>query len=276
MAEWNERSAPSTAKSRGMENQYIHGSHPVILSILSAAERIATTDVCVLIIGEKGTGKELLARYIHGSSTRAEQPFVRVDCQELATARGGSRLSGALAQDGDDSMADALCERARGGTLFLDHLSGFAPELQARLLSWLLARAASADMRVLAARDPGDALTGCLAAMGLALVEIPVPALRQRRSDIPILVEHFLQLYVARHAVSPRRIDTEAMVQLWQYDWPGNVRELESVIERVVVLSRSGVIRTADLPAHICTLGKNSDALRGNGNGCAVSTAALR
>lgn len=245
-------------------------------AILSAAERIATADVCVLIIGEKGTGKELLARYIHGSSTRAERPFVRVDCHDLASARGGSRLAGALAQDGDVSMADALCERARGGTLFLDQLGAFGAETQARLLTSLLSRAASTDMRVLASRDPGVALPNCLAAMGLALVEIPVPALRQRRSDIPILVEHFLQLYVARHAVPPRRIDTEAMVQLWQYDWPGNVRELESVVERVVVLSRSGVIRTADLPPHICKLGKSGDTPRGNGNGCAVSTAALR
>lgn len=259
-----------------MENYRIHGSHPVILSILSAAERIATTDVCVLIIGEKGTGKELLARYIHGSSTRSQQPFVRIDCQELANERLGARLSGALAQDGNLTLPEALCERARGGTLFLDHLSAFVPEAQGRLLSWLFDRAASTHMRLLAARDPGEALTGCLAAMGLALVEIPVPALRQRRSDIPLLVEHFLQLYVARHAVPPRRIETEAMVQLWQYDWPGNVRELESVIERVVVLSRSGVIRTADLPAHISTLGKSREALRGNGNGCAVSTAALR
>jgi DNA-binding NtrC family response regulator len=259
-----------------MDNNHFHGSHPVIQAILSAAERIATTDVCVLIIGEKGTGKELLARYIHELSRRTEQPFVRIDCQELAAVRGGSRLAGALAQDGDGSMAGALCERARGGTLFLDHLSAFGPETQARFLSWFLGRAASTDTRVLAARDPGEALSSCLAAAGLALVEIPVPALRQRRSDIPLLVEHFLQLYVARHAVAPRRIDTEAMVQLWQYDWPGNVRELESVIERVVVLSRSGVIRTADLPPHICTVGRNGGAMRRNGNGCAVSTAALR
>jgi two-component system NtrC family response regulator len=259
-----------------MENHQIHGSHPVIRAILSAAERIATTDVCVLIIGETGTGKEILARYIHAASNRAERPFVRVDCQELATARCGVRLSSALAQAVDGSMADALCERARGGTLFLDQLSAFDSEMQARLLTWLLGRAESTDMRVLAARDPGETLTGCLAAIGLALVEIPVPALRQRRSDIPLLVEHFLQFYVTRHGVSPRRIDTEAMVQLWQYDWPGNVRQLESVIERVVVLCRSGVIRTADLPTNICTVGKKADPVHGNGNGCAASIAALR
>jgi DNA-binding NtrC family response regulator len=219
-------------------------------AIVAAAERVASTDVGVLIVGEKGTGKELLARYIHTASARAEQPFVRVDCQELASARAGAALAGALAQDGN-GMAHALRERANGGTLFLDRISAFGAELKARLLPWLVQNAAASDVRLLAAREPHEPLPSCLSAAGLPLIEIPVPALRQRRADIPLLVEHFLQLYVDRHAVAARRIDTEAMVQLWQYDWPGNVRELETVIERVVVLSRSGVIRTADLPAHI-------------------------
>jgi DNA-binding NtrC family response regulator len=222
-------------------------------AIVSAAERVASTDVGVLIVGEKGTGKELLARYIHAASARAEYPFVRVDCQELAAARGGAALAGALAQDGS-GVAQALRERANGGTLFLDRISAFGTELKARLLPWLVQNAAASDVRLLAAREPNEALPSCLSAAGLMLVEIPVPALRQRRADIPLLVEHFLQLYVERHAVAPRRIDTEAMVQLWQYDWPGNVRELETVMERVVVLSRSGVIRTADLPPHIAAV----------------------
>jgi DNA-binding NtrC family response regulator len=223
-------------------------------AIVSAADRIASTDVCVLIVGERGTGKELLARYIHSTSSRADQPFVRVNCEELATTREGASLCGALAQElNGGSMAYALCERARGGTLFLDRVGALNHELQTRLLSWLLQNAAAADVRLLATRDPTEALSSCLAGAGVPVVEIIVPALRQRRSDIPLLVEHFLQLYVARHGISPRHIETEAMVQLWQYDWPGNVRELESVVERVVVLSRTGVIRTADLPPHICT-----------------------
>jgi DNA-binding NtrC family response regulator len=243
-----------------MENCSIRGSHPVMRAILSVAERIATTDVCALIVGEKGTGKELLARYIHSASPRAAQPFIRVDCQELAAARNGSSLASALAHDANGSsanglgLAHALRERARGGTLLLDHLSAFGTEVQARLLSWLLPATLPADVRLVATRDPADAPPSCLTAAGLALVEIPVPALRQRRSDIPVLVEHFLELYVTRHGLSPRHVDTEAMVQLWQYDWPGNVRELESVVERVVVLSRCGVIRGADLPPHIVTV----------------------
>ena len=116
-----------------METESIRGSHPVMRAILSAAERIATTDVCVLIIGERGTGKELLARHIHAASHRATRPFIRVDCQELAASQGAS-LSAALAQDAGSGMACALLERARGGTLFLDQISASSPELQAALL----------------------------------------------------------------------------------------------------------------------------------------------
>jgi DNA-binding NtrC family response regulator len=259
-----------------MEKHHIRGSHPVMLAILSAAERIADADVCVLIIGEKGTGKELLARHIHNASPRAHRPFVRVDCHELSNGQRGNGLSSALSQDGDSAMADALCARAGGGTLFLDQISAFAPDMQALMLARLLASSAANDVRLLASRDPGDAVVTCLASVGLALVEMPVPALRQRRSDIPVLVEHFLQLYVTRHGIAPRCIDTEAMVHLWQYDWPGNVRELESVIERVVVLSRNGTIRPADLPPHICTVGKSASRPRATSSSYAAASAALR
>jgi len=250
-----------------MEICTIRGSHPVIRAILSAAEQIAATDVCALIIGEKGTGKELLARHIHAVSPRAAGPFVRVDCQDLVLLRGGRDLRAALDTSSEAGTVAALLERAHGGTLFLDQLAALSTELQARLLSALLGCAV--DVRLLAARDPLETGASCLAAAGLALVEIPVPALRQRRSDIPVLVEHFLELYARRHGVGVRRIETEAMVLLWQYDWPGNVRELESVVERVVVLSRSGIIRPADLPPHIGVVKAKSSAgagSRGNGH----------
>ena len=256
-----------------MESCSIRGSHPVIQSILSAADRIAGTDVCVLIVGEKGTGKDLLARYIHAASPRAAGPFVRIDCQELGAVRGGNALTGGLGHDiAGDRISYGLRERARGGTLFLDQISALGNELQARLLSALHAEPAASDVRLLASRFPNDALPSCLAAAGIALVEIPVPPLRQRRSDIPLLVEHFVELYVGRHGVPPRRIDTEAMVQLWQYDWPGNVRELENLVERVVVLNRSGVIRAADLPRHVCTVAaKPGEAMAAAGNGCGIA-----
>jgi DNA-binding NtrC family response regulator len=215
------------------------------------ARRIAATEVGVLITGEKGSGKDLLARHIHAVSPRMNGPFVRLDCQELAAQPGGSGLGNGLATDGSRTgMVAGALERARGGTLFLDRLVAFDVDVQVRLLSTVLTGAAAADLRLLAARDL-DGAQGALAAAELGLVEIPVPALRQRRSDIPLLVQHFLNLYATRHEAAARRVDTEAMVQLWQYDWPGNVRELESVVERIVVLSRGEVIRTTDLPPHI-------------------------
>jgi DNA-binding NtrC family response regulator len=234
-----------------MDNCNIRGAHPVVRAILLVARRIAATEVGALIIGEKGTGKELLARYIHAVSPRMAGPFVRLDCQELAAQPCGRGLSNGLATDvARAGMVARALERARGGTLFVDRLAAFETDLQVWVLSGVLTGAAVADARVLAARDLNGA-QGAVAAADLGLVEIPVPALRQRRSDIPVLVQHFLDLYATRHGAAARRIDTEAMVQLWQYDWPGNVRELESVVERVVVLSRGELIRIADLPPHI-------------------------
>jgi DNA-binding NtrC family response regulator len=194
-----------------------------------------------------------LARYIHSTGSRAGQPFVRVNCEELAAARDGAALCGTLAQElNGGSMAYALCERARGGTLFLDRIGTLDHELQTRLLSWLLQNASAADVRLLATRDPAEALASCLAAAGLPVVEIVVPPLRQRRSDIPVLVEHFLQLYIERHGVSPRPStpgDGAALaVRL------AGERARARRRRACRVLSRTGVIRTADLPSHICTV----------------------
>ena len=247
-----------------MENCSIRGSHPVVQAIVSAAARIATTDVGVLIVGEKGVGKELLARFVHDMSDRAGGPFLRVDCQDLAGQWDGTIVTSTLSRElEEDGIGGAILERARGGTLFLDHISAFGPELQARLLTSIVGGSvAQLDVRLVAAREPRESLPSCLAVAALALVEIPVPALRHRRSDIPVPVEHFLELYARRHGVAPCQIDRDAMVQLWQYDWPGNVRELESLIERVVVLSRGGGIHVTDLPSHVCN-GRRPP--RGNG-----------
>jgi len=245
-----------------MSKSNIRGSHPVIQAILATAERIAGIDVCVQIVGERGTGKELLARHIHAAGRRANGPFVRVDCQEAGSLEHGAALGSSLAQDGASAVRLArLIERAHGGTLYLDHIDAF--ELPPRLFSAL--EQGMAEMRLVGAREHAEAEPSWLEAASVAVVEIPVPALRQRRSDIPELVEHFLELYAERHGVGPCRIDTEALVRLWQYDWPGNVRELESVLERVVVLSRGGWIRSADLPAHIRATGRSSTGFAGNG-----------
>lgn len=260
-----------------MDGCSIRGSHPVIRAILSVASRIAAGDVGVLIIGERGTGKDLLARHIHAASPRHDGPFVRLDCQELATQASGINLCNQLLPDvADAGTVGIALQRARGGTLFLDRITAFGTDLQMRLMSALLADIAAAGVRLLAARDL-DGAQSFLAAAELGLVEIPIPALRQRRSDIPVLVRHFLDLYATRHGVPERRVDTEAMVALWQYDWPGNVRELESVVERVVVLSRSGVICAGDLPPHVrMPAGRAGMGTGVAANGHAISASALR
>jgi DNA-binding NtrC family response regulator len=223
------------------------GSHPVVRAIVAAAERLANDPVAVLIIGERGAGKELLARHLHQAGRDPDAAFVRVDCAEGSTARLEQMLFGPAGG----------VERAADGALFLDDLGALPLDLQERLLAAL--EGAATRPRVVAS-------CGCDADQEVRLgrlssplrrfldpIELLVPSLRQRRADIPLLVEHFLATYIARHGAAPCRIDNEALVHLWQYDWPGNVRELESVIERVVVLCRSGVVRTVDLPPNILT-----------------------
>jgi DNA-binding NtrC family response regulator len=229
---------------RGM-NSRVKGAHPVVRAILSAAGRLAGSRVAVLIVGERGTGKELLARHLHLAGGAPEAPFVRIDCAEGSELR----LEQALFNAG------AGLERANRGTLFLDDLGALPMDLQGRLLAAL--QGGPGRPRIVAS-CANDAAEECrLGRLSAALrrfldpVELLVPSLRQRRADIPVLAEHFLSIYAERHHIGACRFDAEALVHLWQYDWPGNVRELESVVERVVVLCRAGVIRTADLPPHL-------------------------
>jgi DNA-binding NtrC family response regulator len=222
----------------------VKGSHPVVRVIVAAAERLAHDRTAVFVIGERGAGKELLARHLHQAGS-GEAPFVRIDCAEESFVRLEQTLFG----------RGGGLERAVDGTLFLDDIGALPIELQERLLAGL--EATEAQPRVVAScgheADEEVRLGRLSAALRRYLdpVELVVPSLRQRRADIPVLVEHFLATYTARHGTPPCRIDNEALVHLWQYDWPGNVRELASVIERVVVLCRSGVVRTADLPPQL-------------------------
>lgn len=219
-------------------------------AIVAAAERLARCGRAVAVVGERGAGKELFARHVHAVAGRTEERFVRVDCAEVVPDRLEHEL---FERDGG-------WRRAAGGTLLLDDLLLLPIGLQQRLCAelragggareeWAPQIVASLDQEVALVRRAGRLDAGLLDQ--LSPVEIALPALRQRRSDIPILVQHFLALYAARHEVPLRGIETDALVSLWQYDWPGNVRELESVIERVVVLCPRRVIRGADLPAHV-------------------------
>ena len=166
------------------------------------------------------------------AAARAGQPFVRVNCRGSWAAKKratGPPVCGTLAQElNGGSMAYALCERARGGTPFLDRIGTLDHELQTRSSSWLLQNASAADVRLLATRDPAEALASCLAAAGLPVVEIVVPLAAP--APAPDIRWSSISSSCTSSATAYRRAacDTEAMVQLWQYDWPGNVRELEA------------------------------------------------
>jgi len=223
----------------------IKGSHPVVRAIVTAAERLAPERVALLIIGERGTGKELLARHLHQAGGDPLAPFVRIDCAEGSELRLEQQL---LDRGGG-------LDRAHGGTLFLDELGALPLDLQGRLLAALQGGPVQTRIVASSADDAAEACRLGRLSNGLRRfldpVELLVPSLRQRRPDIPVLAEHFVALYGERHGIGRCRFDTDALVHLWQYDWPGNVRELESVVERVVVLCRTGVIRVADLPLHV-------------------------
>ena len=230
-----------------MQAERILGAHPIVRAIAGAAERLGRSGHPVVVVGERGSGKELFARHLHAAAGRPKERFIRVDCAEPSERR--------LEQDLFER--EGGWRRAVTGTLLLDGLSSLPLELQQRLLNELSGADRRGHPQLVASMDREIAQqrrAGCLVGElidYLRPVEVVLPALRQRRSDIPVLVQHFLRLYAVRNGVRHPAIETEALVDLWQYDWPGNVRELESVIERVVVLSTSGVIRRGDLPATI-------------------------
>jgi two-component system response regulator HydG len=229
--------------------------------------RVADASVPVLILGETGTGKGLVARAIHAEGARAGRPFVTVNCAALPEGLLESELFGHVkgAFTGATARRLGLFEEAHGGSVFLDEIGEMTPALQAKLLDVLergVVRAVGSnkenavDVRVIAAthRDlRGRVASGAFRQdllYRLEVVSIDIPPLRHRRDDIPMLIEHFLAESKGRHPQSPvERIGAEAMPVLLDHSWPGNVRELEHVIERMVLLGRSREIASADLPA---------------------------
>jgi two-component system response regulator HydG len=239
---------------------------PVMRDVSELVQRVADTDVPVLLTGETGTGKGVVASALHSQSSRAGAPFVTVNCATLPEHLLESELFGHAkgAFTGATAHRAGLFEEANGGTLFLDEIGDLPSPLQAKLLDVLernVVRAVgsnrerSVDARVVAAthRD----LKECVASgrfredlfYRLDVVNIHVPSLRNRRDDIPALLEHFLWSSRAKHqAARLERISPEAMARLVEYRWPGNVRELEHFVERTVLLAKSEVLGPEDLP----------------------------
>ena len=226
--------------------------------VLEIVERVAKSDVPILLLGETGTGKSLLARRLHAQSDRAGGPFVTVNCAALPEPLLESELFGHVRGAFTGATRDrlGLVAESSGGTLLLDEIGEMSPMLQAKLLDVLerkVVRAVGAsrerpvDLRVISAthRDLGERIAAGAfredLRYRLEVVAIEVPPLRRRREDIPLLVNRFLQSARAKHvAASAVRLAPEAMAQLLAYRWPGNVRELGHAVERMVLLSPWG------------------------------------
>ncbi|MGH7278508.1 MAG: sigma-54-dependent transcriptional regulator [Candidatus Rokuibacteriota bacterium] len=244
------------------------GQSPEVVAIYRLVARVARLDTTVLIAGETGTGKELVARAIHYAGPRAGRPFVVVDCTVLPEALFESELFGHErgAFTGASATRRGLFETAAGGTCLLDEIGELSPALQAKLLRVLQERAIRrvggndvipVDVRIIAAtnRDLRK-----LVEEGrfredlyyrLNVVTMPVPPLRERRGDIPLLVQHFLQKYAGAAGRDVPHVAPEAMAALTSHAWPGNVRELEHAIERAVALAAAPLIMLDDLPPDV-------------------------
>src|SRR5438094_2613820 len=243
---------------------HIVGGSPEIVDVVSMIARVAASDSPVLINGESGTGKELVARSVHLKSRRASRPFVSVNCGALPDTLLETELFGHKrgAFSGAVNSRVGLFEAADGGTLFLDEVGEMSPAMQVRLLRVLDSgevrrvgeeRVFHVDVRVVAAtakdlaHEAGDARFRWDLFYRVSTIVIPVPPLRRRRPDIPLLVEHFL----ATHGRPGKtlRFSPAAMERLLDYGWPGNIRELRNLVERLHILHEGTEVRAADLPA---------------------------
>jgi len=281
------REVASLRVSAGRESD-LTGSSGAINGVRATLKRVAATGSRVLIMGPAGVGKEVAARLLHGWSNRAQAPFVIVSAARMTPERVEEELFGV--EESGDLVRPGLLEQAHGGTLFLDEIADMPVATQARILRVLTdqsfsriggTRIVKVDVRVVSATSRD--LTHEIAEgrfredlyYRLNVVPVVLPALSERREDIPALVEHFMAHYAADRRVPTPEIAPDAMVALQSYDWPGNVRQLRNVVERTIILApgdRIGRIDLDLLPAEV--LGDQGDL--GSGGGGAIMGAPLR
>ena len=248
-----------------IESRYeIVGKSYAIRSLIDRIEKVAVTPARVLITGENGTGKELVARAIHRQSTRAKKPFVEVNCAAIPSELIESELFGHMKGSFTGAVQDRAgkFEQADGGTIFLDEIGDMSLTAQAKVLRVLQdnvvtriggAKPIQVDVRVLAATNKNleEEIAGGRFREDLYyrlnVVPLAVPPLRERREDIPLLVAHFINVLSEREGVIPRTITPEAVRSLAALDWPGNVRELRNTIERLLILASGPRISEADV-----------------------------
>ncbi|MEN9578278.1 MAG: hypothetical protein RJA70_1287 [Pseudomonadota bacterium] len=253
----------------------IIGTSPEIHRVFKTVQQVAPSRATVLISGESGTGKELIAAAIHQNSSRKDGPFVKLHCAALAESLLESELFGHErgAFTGADRKREGRFENADGGTLFLDEIGEISPTIQVKLLRVLQERSfervggnqtITSDVRVIAAtnRDLRE-----MVALGtfredlfyrLNVVNLHMPPLRERASDVGALAEHFVRKFSQENGKDVSKFSDAALSRLMGYAWPGNVRELENVIERAVVMASGNVIDLEQLPPELVPAAKGS------------------
>ena len=253
------KSACLESSSHSFDRCGIIGENPVLTDLLKTVERIAPTDAPVLILGENGTGKELIANAIHANSKRHEEAFVKVNLGGVARSLFESELFGHVkgAFTGAVTNRKGSFELADKGTIFLDEIGELGANEQVKLLRTLQehtfqplgdSRARKTDIRVVCATNAdlramvGEGTFREDLLYRINLITLRLPALRERRDDIPLLVRHFLKTLSERHRVAVPEISSEAMTLLTRLPYPGNIRELRNIIERAVLIAPAGRI----------------------------------
>jgi len=246
----------------------IIGQSPIMRQIYFLIAAVSENKSTVLVTGESGTGKELVARTIHRQGPWAERPFVAINCGAMSETLLDSQLFGHRRGAFTGAIADhnGVFQTANGGTLFLDEISEIPLALQVKFLRVIQEkevtplgsnRPIKVDVRLIAAsnRDLEEEVKkGTFREdlfYRLNVVPIHLPPLRERREDIPLLIEHFIATFSREYKVEPKKVAPEALEKLITYPWPGNIRELQNVIERMFALSRSNEITLTDLPGPI-------------------------
>ena len=241
------------------------GTSTKVNEIFRLSSQVAKSDATVLILGESGTGKELLARGIHLNSPRKDRPFITINCGALPENLIESELFGHKKGSFTGAIGDkqGKFEIADKGTLFLDEIGELKPHLQVNLLRVLQeglvdkvggSEPVKVDVRIIAATNKDLEQEVGLGNFRedlyyrLCVVPLKIPPLRERKDDIPLLVDHFLTLYSRKSNIEKIKIDKKALKTLIDYHWPGNVRELENLVERMVVMDQTGIVALEDLP----------------------------
>jgi len=258
--------AENAELKRTVANEYeMIGDTPAMLLLREQIMRVAPTSAAILLTGENGTGKELAARSIHYNSPRRDRPFVAINCAAIPEELIESELFGHEkgAFTGAVTQKKGKFDLADGGTLFLDEIADMSLKTQAKILRILQERSfervggikqVSVDVRIVAATNKAldrEILQGRFREdlyYRLNVVPFRVPALRERREDIPILVRHFVAMFYRREGREAKVFQPETLDMLTSYDWPGNVRELKNIIERIAIMTPGRLITPVDIP----------------------------